>query len=867
MVNGINQVEVKFIFITMSNNRVRVPISWIDTSSDPQNHEVLPNLFHPNKRKGAPDDWYTTRFPMVIAAKEWNVDRTRTTVLPNKKKPYRVRIEVRRKSDKPLGIHGYRDLEEGSTLSSWSDLVIDGDMIVFSILKEVRDEGSHGIPSSRPESRGSISTIGIEGVDDQEVKMLDDLESDLVDKWAIKYSVPISKASIKREHSLCYVTLGSTDITPKEDVTLNFASDNEAKSFVRFVGEMKMMHNSVAKEAMKSALDTRSITSNINSIDFLIEIISATDLQAMNNLSSDPFVRVRYGGDIIHTTEVVTKSLNPIWTIKTKCMFIFALSADEYYNYDLVFEVLDFETFTTNKMLGQALLTNEKLIKSNGQRIEMKLKNLQMEVETQGFLAIRCKRATAQDIEFVGDPYKSTMNVIKNQTTFIQPLYSKQNPLLQQLEKWKMINGNKYYYVRPMSPLKDEQWMTKEEINVASKEKSMNWTEVGSGDLIQVFLEVLSCDDLPNLDRGLPTNKTDAFATLVCEDAVVSTEVIRDTLNPRFMPWTRRAFKFNVRHVSSPIYIGVFDHDQGGKYDSIGRITIPLQRFRPNTEYNLSYDLYNSSEVEKRKNRGKINIRLSIKWVGQRKVFFDSFREHEQFTVNIESKNNYNLAKYTVLGYHDQNEYNIKTILSYACELIQYQLVFFTIIDGLKTVLLWRGHYKVNVYCFALYLPIHSVIMMTLGAILIELPGYSLSVFFASIAWLMLACLEHRRRRPSSLDKPPFYRQLLLRLITGNCRPATIAPFENMQDDIDFRDKEKSKHENYEREIEEFYQRLNDDLDDLDQMKKQIMFKDAMKTKARLEIFKKELHPVQFLLGDITYMMRLVDRIMSWDHT
>lgn len=530
------------------------PIDWVDTSISVQEKKPL----SPEQPQyESPDDWYAKRFPIVVAAKEWQIDRSRTSILARKKKHSMVRIEIRRKSDRPLGIHGYRDLEEGSVLSNWSDLVMDGDVVVFNLLKrDTAEESSIAATnygsvanSSRPESRGngSVSTIGFTGPDD---RIAFDLENPLTDKWYIKFSAPISKTSIKREKDHCFASLGNLKNSKKDEVTLHFTSEAEAKKFVQFVAQMKNIHNNVAKESIKSNMDTDSIISkNLQSIEYLIEIVSATDLKAVNRSTSDPFVVVKYGGETIHRTDVISKDLNPIWTIKTKSLFIFTLQSEEYYNNELLFEVRDFETFTANVVLGQALFTNEQLLKCKGERIEMKLKNLQSGVDTQGYLAIRCRRATEQDIQFFKSPYKNNSSVRINQNAYIEPLYSKQNPTFQ-IEKSKVIHGEKQYFVRPMNPDKDRQWMTKEQMDTACKERSINWTEAGSGTLGEVFVEVISCEELPNLDRGLPSNKTDAFVTLVCEDAIVTTEVIRDCLNPKFMPWTRRAFKFNVQHVT-----------------------------------------------------------------------------------------------------------------------------------------------------------------------------------------------------------------------------------------------------------------------------------------------------------------------------
>ncbi len=246
-------------------------------------------------------------------------------------------------------------------------------------------------------------------------------------------------------------------------------------------------------------------------------------------------------------------------------MFIFTLKPEEYYNSDLSFEIRDSQNMA--QMLGQALISTKEIIKANGNRIVKNLKNLQMGSDMQGQLALRIRRADQGDKDFFDAPLKQQMSVKRRQTSFVQPLYNKQNPTLQFKTK-KNIDGENHYFVRPMDPSGKATWLTKQEIEDTCKMPSENWTEAGSGDLGQLYVEILSCDNLPDLDFGLPRNKTDAFVNLVFEDAVVTTEVIRDTLNPRFMPWTRRAFKFHVHQISSLLYLGVFDHDfLGMRYD------------------------------------------------------------------------------------------------------------------------------------------------------------------------------------------------------------------------------------------------------------------------------------------------------------
>ena len=114
------------------------------------------------------------------------------------------------------------------------------------------------------------------------------------------------------------------------------------------------------------------------------------------------------------------------------------------------------------------------------------------------------------------------------------------------------------------------------------------------------------------MDLGVLGNKTDAFVQIVYEDCICKTEVINDKSNPRFMPWTRRAFVLHTTYPSSVINLGVFDYDPGlsmiNDHDFIGRAAVDVTNLRPDTEYLLNYTLYDSALVEKRKANGTVKV-------------------------------------------------------------------------------------------------------------------------------------------------------------------------------------------------------------------------------------------------------------------
>jgi hypothetical protein len=60
-------------------------------------------------------------------------------------------------------------------------------------------------------------------------------------------------------------------------------------------------------------------------------------------------------------------------------------------------------------------------------------------------------------------------------------------------------------------------WLSSDDIYMESMMSSTNWVEAGSGDLGQVYVEILGCRNLPNLDGAILGRKTDAFASIVFE--------------------------------------------------------------------------------------------------------------------------------------------------------------------------------------------------------------------------------------------------------------------------------------------------------------------------------------------------------------
>jgi C2 domain len=90
----------------------------------------------------------------------------------------------------------------------------------------------------------------------------------------------------------------------------------------------------------------------------------------------------------------------------------------------------------------------------------------------------------------------------------------------------------------PLRP-QETTWLPLSKIADEVMKPSHSWVESGTGSLGKMYVEILKCDDLPNMDSamrtmgGVETGCTDAFCCIIFEDSIVNTDVIRDDLNPR----------------------------------------------------------------------------------------------------------------------------------------------------------------------------------------------------------------------------------------------------------------------------------------------------------------------------------------------
>jgi len=354
----------------------------------------------------------------------------------------------------------------------------------------------------------------------------------------------------------------------------------------------------------------------------------------------------------------------------------------------------------------------------------------------------------------------------------------------------------------PRRQASETEWMTGEQIERETYKKSHGWLAAGSGTIGQVYVEVLGCNGLPNKDATplLGTtafgNLTDTFVVLVYEDALVQTDMITDCLNPRWLPWTNRAFIFRLFYPSSELFIGVFDFDSSDidDHDPIGRVTVDVAKFVPKVEYVMTYNLYESNRDPTRKAQGTITLRIRVEF-DEREMLLKTLEFPPEMHINCRRRKDWELARYTCQGKERMDQYSLTTIAGHVKELTDYQFVTFYIQDAITSLLLWRGNRDVLLYVpffpqagnIKISLPIHSMLAFVIGVSTVERPHFLPSIMMGCISWIMLATLEFRLKNPSTWRTCKSFTQLCWVLATGrHYSPRAIEAFENEKESIAF---------------------------------------------------------------------------------
>jgi len=729
------------------------------------------------------------------------------SVLIQKKRRFAIEIHS---SDDDLGApsspEGPPTLLRGDSLEGvdGEEVLGGNERVIVRILKPASAKDGSDNDSSQGGDHGTISTIGFHAVDEE------------TDTWVTNYILGLDDVQIlKSRGSHCEMKIGHGSDTQVRNV--HFSSDRDAKSFQQVLENLIKMKQRLTEQRVRDFRELSHVDQGGGGrIRLLIEIVSGINLPVADRTATDPYVIVRLGGSHeVHRTKPIYKTVNPIWTIDSGSLFLLDVTPEEFFGSaeGLSFILRDYDKISSNDTLGKVFVSQENLLNGDGDRVEFDLvESCSKNKKQPGRLVLRFRKAAEEDVLFMErllSAQKAKISGVYGDETFVQPHVSS-NKFLHR--EHRNVGTQTQHRVKPgPDPDRPEQatkWMTEAELETESLKPSRKWIEAGSGELGKLFVEVLGCDGLPNMDAGtVGGGKTDAFACLVFEDSVMNTEVINDTLKPRWMPWTQRAFIFNVMHPSNDLMVGVLDYDSPAPmaaHDPIGRTEIDITNMLPGTEYTVYYELFTSATVKKRKPKGSIKLRIRLELNNERKAVLAGLHPPPQFYINVATYRDYKVVNFVIEGKYDIHVFDMDLLAEYVEELKETGLALVPILKNAAfLVVFWRGHHPLRLRVFrcpplpasndislwnrftrttTILLPLHSVVAFVAAVFLVEDYNLFPSFLMFSIAWLFLATSGHVGVHPSPWRHPRSFADLGRALVSNTSRVKTIEPNQNLQE-------------------------------------------------------------------------------------
>lgn len=485
---------------------------------------------------------------------------------------------------------------------------------------------------------------------------------------------------------------------------------------------------------------------NDETTSILFEIVGAMGLSTRAVTDIDPYCVVKMGDKEVHRTKTITDDGNPIWTIKTKSLCILDVPKSQEDG------TLTVDICHRSKRLGTVTLIYKEILHGKGERKEYIIQPTAGSKLKKAILSIRSRPATMNDFIVLGK-VKGAKTQLYDKLVMSSDINFREIKQNNAFQRHRKVGKDKtmLYRIKPYpDPDREEEteWMTKERIKHECMAPSKKWTIAGFGEMGTIYLEILGAKNLINTDVGL-NNLTDPFVVVVFEDNMVRTDLLWDELNPRWMPWTNRAFAFKVRHPTSLLMLGLFDYDPEPitEHDSVGRVVINLANFESNTDYVLFYKLHHDPRKRGDDKRGTIIVRLRIEWNDEVEAMKASYSTPPRFIINVDNSKSYHVLKYVTRGMVDMEKPSLTTVKLYLKEFLgNWKHVCFGL-DVLFEVLLWRGRLYITPN-FSIWFPIQSIALASAVILSIEYPNKVGPIIFYGIAWIMLSINFHASRHP-----------------------------------------------------------------------------------------------------------------------
>jgi hypothetical protein len=192
--------------------------------------------------------------------------------------------------------------------------------------------------------------------------------------------------------------------------------------------------------------------------------------------------------------------------------------------------------------------------------------------------------------------------------------------------------------------------------------------------------------------------------------------------------------------------------------------------------------------------------------------------------------------------------------------------------DAAISLLFWRGQFDVRIYSEIYKLPVHSITAFLTFIILVERPTYIPSFFFASISWVMIAIMFHRRHHPNPWRKCKSFFELFLTLALGNSQtgPHIIQANQNKDEAVAFEEQIRKRIVEAERlslkaakDAEEEQAQAERDLKEIGETDNDISTKKVRGIS--IDPFRRIMEPIQGYLQLACRIIRYIRNILLWE--
>lgn len=259
----------------------------------------------------------------------------------------------------------------------------------------------------------TVSSLGISGPDEEAGNPIN---------WVERGSYKLEDVTIlKSTGRTCEVKFGSGNEVIVRDV--RFESEKDRMSFDKVVSVMMSLERERAQRQVKAYKKSKKGSGKSSGlpsfaarglpgleegdeasedINLLVEIVSGSDIPVGDVFSTDAYVVARMMGKEVHRTAVISNSLDPIWTLKSKSLFLLQMSPEQFFSSTggMTFTLKDYDSLGSNELLGRVNVQLDELLQGTGERTGYEIiPDKPSEGKDNGKLYLRFKEATPDDIE------------------------------------------------------------------------------------------------------------------------------------------------------------------------------------------------------------------------------------------------------------------------------------------------------------------------------------------------------------------------------------------------------------------------------------------------------------------------------------